>query len=260
MQPNDERGRIDLTDVSLSFNQPGEAPLPVLDGLTLHVAAGEIVSLIGPNGCGKSTLLRVIAGLLRPSGGAATLDDIPISGPDPRIGLVFQEPRLLPWRTVAANISYPLELASVPRAEQAERVALVLDRVGLAAAADTMPAQLSGGMRQRAALARALVLEPEVLLLDEPFSALDAITRDRFNVELLKLWGRLRTTIIVVTHSIPEAIFLGDRVVVLSSRPGHVVAEVPVSLPLPRTIDAMDAAVVSDAARAVRAHLDEDAA
>ena len=254
------RGRIDLVDIALSFSKPGKLPFPVLDGLNLHVAAGEIVTLIGPNGCGKSTLLRVIAGLLRPSGGTATLDDTPISGPDPRIGLVFQEPRLLPWRTVAANVGYPLELARVSRREREERVALVLGRVGLSSAAATMPGQLSGGMRQRAALARALVLEPEVLLLDEPFSALDAITRDRFNVELLELWGRLRTTIIVVTHSIPEAIFLGDRVVVLSRRPGRDVAEVPISLSTPRTIDAMDAAVVSDAARAVRAHLDQDAA
>ncbi|MEO5918700.1 MAG: ABC transporter ATP-binding protein [Candidatus Limnocylindrales bacterium] len=254
------RGRIDLVDIALSFSKPGKLPFHVLDGLNLHVAAGEIVTLIGPNGCGKSTLLRVIAGLLRPSGGTATLDDTPISGPDPRIGLVFQESRLLPWRTVAANVGYPLELAGVSRREREEQVALVLDRVGLSSAAATMPGQLSGGMRQRAALARALVLEPEVLLLDEPFSALDAITRDRFNVELLELWGRLRTTIIVVTHSIPEAIFLGDRVVVLSSRPAHVVAEIPISLTSPRTIDAMDQAVVSSAARTIRAHLDEDAA
>ena len=252
------RGRIDLRGVSLSFARPGTERLAVLDGLDLTVAGGEIVTLIGPNGCGKSTLLRVIAGLIVSDSGTAHLDDELISGPDPRIGLVFQEPRLLPWRTVAANVGYPLELGGVPAPERADRVAEALHRVGLRDAARQLPGQLSGGMRQRAALARALVLEPDVLLLDEPFSALDSITRDRFNVELHKLWGRLRTTIIVVTHSIPEAIFLGDRVVVLSSRPGHVVAEFPVPLSGPRTLEDLDAAVVTSTARQIRAHLDPE--
>ena len=252
------RGRIDVRGVRLSFARRGIDPLPVLDGLDLSVAGGEIVTLIGPNGCGKSTLLRVIAGLIPADSGSVRLDDALITGPDPRIGLVFQEPRLLPWRTVAANVGYPMELGGVPAPERAERVASVLDRVGLRDAAHQLPGQLSGGMRQRAALARALVLEPDVLLLDEPFSALDAITRDRFNVELLKLWGRLRTTIVVVTHSIPEAIFLGDRVVVLSRRPGRVVADVTVPLAGPRTLDDLDAAAVTSTARAIRAHLDPE--
>lgn len=252
------RGRIDLRGVSLSFARPGTDRLAVLDGLDLTVAGGEIVTLIGPNGCGKSTLLRVIAGLIPADSGNARLDDELITGPDSRIGLVFQEPRLLPWRTVAANVGYPLELGGVRAPERTDRVAEALHRVGLRDAASQLPGQLSGGMRQRAALARALVLEPEVLLLDEPFSALDSITRDRFNVELLKLWGRLRTTIIVVTHSIPEAIFLGDRVVVLSSRPGHVVADIPVPLSGPRTLEDLDAAVVTSTARQIRAHLDPE--
>ncbi len=253
-------GRIELRDLAVAFPRRHDPPLVALDGVDLHIAGGEIVTLIGPNGCGKSTLLRAIAGLVRPSRGVALLDDRPIDGPDSRIGLVFQEPRLLPWRTVAGNVGYPMELAGLSRSLREERVAEMLARVGLVASADARPAQLSGGMRQRAALARALVLQPEVLLLDEPFSALDAMTRDRFNVELLKLWGRLRTTIVVVTHSIPEAIFLGDRVIVLSKRPGHVVADIPVALPTPRTLDQLDEAVVSAAAREIRSHLDADAA
>ena len=253
-------GRIELQDLAVTFPRRHEPPLVALDGVGLRIAAGEIVTVIGPNGCGKSTVLRAIAGLVRPRRGVVLLDDRPIAGPDPRIGLVFQEPRLLPWRTVAGNVAYPMELAGLRRPLRDQRVAEMLHRVGLVASADERPAQLSGGMRQRAALARALALEPEVLLLDEPFSALDAMTRDRFNVELLKLWGRLRTTIVVVTHSIPEAIFLGDRVIVLSKRPGHVVADIRVDLPTPRTLDQLDEAVVSAAAHEIRSHLDADAA
>ncbi len=254
------RGQIDLLDLALTYPAGQRPALAVLDGLDLRIGAGEVLTLIGPNGCGKSTLLRVIAGLLTPSRGGVFLDGQPVMGPDPRIGLLFQEPRLLPWRTVAGNVAYPLELAGAPRSVIDARVAEVLDRVGLTAATKFLPAQLSGGMRQRAALARALILEPEVLLLDEPFSALDAMTRDRFNVELLALWGRLETTIVFVTHSIPEAIFLGDRVIVLSSRPGRVAADIPVSLSSPRTLLDLDAAGSSSAAREIRAHLDAMAA
>jgi NitT/TauT family transport system ATP-binding protein len=227
-----------------------------VEAIDLDVEAGQIVSLIGPNGGGKSTLLRVIAGLLRPDRGQVLLDREPIRGPDPRIGLVFQEPRLLPWRSAARNVAYPMELAGWDQARRTSRVAELLATVGLSGASDRVPAALSGGMRQRAALARALALEPRVLLLDEPFSALDALTRERFNVELLGLWGRTRTTIVVVTHSIQEAVFLGDRVVVLSGRPGRVVADISVKLPRPRTLDQLDEAIVSATAREIRAYLD----
>jgi NitT/TauT family transport system ATP-binding protein len=202
----------------------------------------------------------VIAGLLAADRGKATLDGRPIDGPDPRIGLVFQEPRLLPWRTTDSNVAYPLELAGVPPAERRARVATLLRTVGLENAATQVPSQLSGGMRQRAALARTLTLEPGVLLLDEPFSALDELTRERLNLELLAIAARTPTTIILVTHSVQEAIFLADRVVVLSERPGRVVAELPVQLPRPRSLGDLDAAVVTGTARAIRAHLGETAA
>ncbi len=249
-------GAITLDGVELAFPTRDGGSLPVLAGVDLAVPAGGIVALIGPNGCGKSTLLRVIAGLLSPSSGEALLDGVRITEPDPRIGLVFQEPRLLPWRSAADNITYPLELADWPATRRATRLAALIEMVDLDPAATTArPSELSGGMRQRVALARALALEPEVLLLDEPFSALDALTRERFDLELLRLWDRAAPTIVLVTHSIAEAILVADRVVVLSPRPGRVVADITVDLPRPRTIADLDAAAVSRTALEIRSHL-----
>jgi NitT/TauT family transport system ATP-binding protein len=249
-------GAVRLDDLSFAFPSRNAPALPVLDRIDLTIPNGGIVALIGPNGCGKSTLLRVIAGLLRPVTGAALLDETPIDGPDPRIGLIFQEPRLLPWRSAADNITYPLELAGWPAERRATRLAALATLVGLDPAVNAArPAELSGGTRQRVALARALALEPAVLLLDEPFSALDALTRERFDLELLRLWDRAATTIVMVTHSIPEAIMVADRVVVLSRRPGRVVADIPVELARPRTIADLDDAAVSRTAREIRAHL-----
>jgi NitT/TauT family transport system ATP-binding protein len=254
-------GTLHAEGIDLSFPVRGGGRLPVLDGMALDVAAGGIVALIGPNGCGKSTLLRVIAGLLRPDRGAVTLDGAAILEPDPRIGLVFQEPRLLPWRSAAANITYPLELAGWPPSRRAERLAQLADLVALdPGVIANRPAELSGGTRQRVALARALALEPDVLLLDEPFSALDALSRERFDLELLRLWERAATTIVLVTHSIAEAILVADRIVVMSPRPGRVVADLPVELTRPRSLDDLDAAVVSRTAREVRRNLGDTAA
>ena len=252
------RGAVDIRAVDLAFPVRGGGALPVLDGIDLRVPGGGIVALIGPNGCGKSTLLRVIAGLLTPGAGAVTLDGEPIVGPDPRIGLVFQEPRLLPWRSAADNITYPLELAGWSAPRRDARLRDLADLVALdPGIVANRPSELSGGTRQRVALARALALEPEVLLLDEPFSALDALTRERFDLELLRLWERAATTIVLVTHSIAEAILVADRIVVLAPRPGRVVADLPVELPRPRSIADLDAAVVTDTAREVRRHLGE---
>jgi NitT/TauT family transport system ATP-binding protein len=254
-------GAIRLDGLEFAFPTRSGAPLQVLDGVDLEIPAGSIIALIGPNGCGKSTLLRVIAGLLTPVSGSARLDGVPIDGPDPRIGLGFQEARLLPWRSAADNITYPLELAGWERSRRAARLTTLAAMVGLdAAVMSSRPAELSGGTRQRVALARAMAMEPEVLLLDEPFSALDALTRERFDLELLRLWERAATTIVMVTHSIPEAILVADRVVVLSPRPGRVVADIAIDLPRPRTIADLDQAVVSNTSREIRAHLgDPDA-
>ncbi len=249
-------GAIRLRGLDFAFRTRSGAPLPVLDGIDLTIPGGGIVALIGPNGCGKSTLLRLIAGLLVPGRGEVRLDGEPITAPDPRVGLVFQEPRLLPWRSAAGNITYPLELAGWSPVRRAERLATLTGLVGLdPAVVASRPSELSGGTSQRVALARALALEPEVLLLDEPFSALDALTRERFDLELLRLWERAATTIVMVTHSIPEAILVADRVVVISPRPGRVVADVAVELPRPRTIADLDQATVSRTAREIRAHL-----
>jgi NitT/TauT family transport system ATP-binding protein len=254
-------GAIDLTGLRFAFPGRDGSALPVLDDVDLAIPGGGIVALIGPNGSGKSTLLRVLAGLLRPTGGSARIDGDDIAGPDPRIGLVFQEPRLLPWRSTADNITYPLELAGIPASIRAERLAALVELMALEPAAVTArPSELSGGTAQRVALARALALEPRVLLLDEPFSALDALTRERFDLELLRLWERSGATIVLVTHSIPEAILIADRVVVLSPRPARIVADIAVELPRPRTIADLDEAVVSRTARRIRAALGDELA
>jgi NitT/TauT family transport system ATP-binding protein len=221
------------------------------------VAGREIVAVLGPNGCGKSTLLRIIGGLLPPDAGSVTLDGRPVAGPDPAVGFVFQEPRLLAWRTAAENVALPLQLVGRSRVERMGRAAELLSLVDMADFAGARPHQLSGGMRQRVAIARALALQPEVLLLDEPFSALDALTRERFGQELLDIWDRTATTIVLVTHSIAEAILLADRVLVLSARPGRVAADVSVDLPRPRRVELMDVALASAAAARIRAALDQ---
>lgn len=245
---------IELRGVSRSFDIRG-ARLLALDRLDLRVSEREIVAIVGPNGCGKSTLLRVIGGLLAPDHGTVLAFDSTVAGVDPRIGLVFQEPRLLPWRDVRANVALPLELAGIARAAREARASEVLRLTGLDGFAAAFPDQLSGGMAQRAALARALAPQPDVLLLDEPFSALDAMTRERLDAELLALWGKTGTTIVLVTHSISEAVFLSDRVLVMSPRPGRIVAEVAVDAPRPRSLAATADPTFSTAAERVRAHL-----
>jgi len=200
-----------------------------LDGFSLDVRAGEFVSLLGPSGCGKSTALRIVAGLSAASEGM-------VNWPHGagKIGFVFQEPTLMPWASVAANVRLPLKLAHAGEAQAREAVARALDRVGLADFAEAYPRELSGGMRMRTSIARALVTEPELLLMDEPFAALDEISRFKLNNDLLSVWQALRRTVIFVTHSVFESVYLSQRIVVMTPRPGRVFAEIPIDAPYPR--------------------------
>jgi NitT/TauT family transport system ATP-binding protein len=249
------RGRLHLDDVARGFDTP-VGRREALDGLRLEVAPGEIVALVGPNGSGKSTLLRIVAGLIPPDRGRVEIDGRPVTGPDPAIGIVFQEPRLLAWRTVVSNIAFPLELAGVRPPERLRRARELVELVGLGGFERARPVELSGGMRQRTAIARAMALGPSVLLLDEPFSALDALTRERFDAELRELAEQAGTTVLLVTHSIPEAVITADRVAVLSPAPGRVVAEVPVPRLSPLSAIAAEEAAFGPAAAAIRAHLE----
>jgi len=211
-----------------------------LTTVSFQVTAGEFVCLLGPSGSGKSTLLRLIGGLLPMDGGTITLQGTALHEPHPDIGFVFQGANLMPWRTVLQNVLLPVEVqagAATP-ADRARALAM-LALVGLQEFADALPKQLSGGMRQRVVLARTLLQRPKLLLMDEPFGALDALTRERLNLELLRIYEEHRMTVLMVTHSISEAVFLADRVVVLSERPGRVVADLPIDLPRPRTLDLM---------------------
>ncbi len=246
---------IRLAGVRRTFEAPGGTTLIALDGVDLEVAPNEVVALIGPNGSGKSTLLRVIGGLLAADDGTVEVEGRSVSGPDPAVGFVFQEPRLLPWRDVLSNVAYPLELAGRPRPEREARAHELLRLVGLDGFAAERPTRLSGGMRQRVAIARALALGPSILLLDEPFSALDELTRERFDIELLNLWQKTSTTVVLVTHSMVEAVFLADRTIVLSPRPGRVVATVTSPLGRPRQLADLGSPATAEAAAEVRAAL-----
>ena len=209
-----------------------------LAGLDLEMRQGEFLSLLGPSGCGKSTALRMIAGLTEPSAGAVEWSgSADKAGRRGRIGFVFQEPTLMPWADVSNNVRLPLKLASTPGGEAEARVDATLQRVGLQQFAHAYPRELSGGMRMRASIARALVTEPELLLMDEPFAALDEITRFALNDDLLQMWQALRTTIVFVTHSVFESVYLSSRIAVMSPRPGRVVTELAVDAPYPRGRD-----------------------
>ncbi|OEJ23640.1 ABC transporter ATP-binding protein [Streptomyces agglomeratus] len=209
---------------------PPAAGLTALDGIDLEVAPGEFLVVVGPSGCGKSTLLDLLGGLTRPTRGRILLDGVPVTGPGLDRGIVFQQYALLPWRTARGNVEFGLEATGVPRRERAERAREYLDLVGLSGFEDRHPHELSGGMRQRVAIARSLAYDPEVLLMDEPFAALDAQTRESLQDELLRIWQRTKKTVVFITHGIEEAVYLGQRVAVMTSRPGRIKQVVPISL------------------------------
>ena len=230
-----EASSLRVVEVSKSFPAPGDsvARQLALDGLSLSVAAGELVSLVGPSGCGKSTLLRLLAGLEAPDHGELLIGQEPITGPNAVRGLVFQDPNLFPWLTVRGNIEAGLVARGVLREKRAE-VDEFMRLVGLEKFADAYPHHLSGGMAQRVALARALINHPQVLLLDEPLGALDAFTRMRMQDEVLRLWRGRRTTMVLVTHDIDEAIYMSDRIVIMTPRPGRIERIIPVDIERPR--------------------------
>jgi NitT/TauT family transport system ATP-binding protein len=226
---------IDVRDASVVYRTNGGA-LTALAPSTFKVERGEFVSLVGPSGCGKSTLLKAIAGLISPSSGAVAIDGEKVKGSYAGMGIVFQEPLLLDWRTVLGNVLLQADVRHVTRKKLEPRARELLDQVGLGDFLDRRPYELSGGMRQRVAIARALVHDPSLLLMDEPFGALDALTREQMNEDLQRLWMDLGTTVFFVTHSIAEAVLLSDRVLVMSPRPGRIVEDVTIDLDRPRTV------------------------
>ena len=207
--------------------------VPALDGVSLEIAQGEFVSIVGPSGCGKSTLLLLVAGLIRPSAGRIAIGGRRVERPYPELGIVFQQDVLLAWRTVLDNVLLPAEIRRLPRARYEGRARELLDRTGLRGFEGAYPAELSGGMRQRVSLCRALLQDPPLLLMDEPFGALDALTREQMNLDLAHLCGDARYTVLFITHSIEEAVFLSDRVAVMSPRPGRILDVLPIGLPRP---------------------------
>jgi len=226
-------GHVAIDGVSIELGEAAQR-FEVLHNVSIDAAPGEFICLLGPSGCGKSTLLGALAGHLRPAQGTLTLDGEPIVGPDPQRGLVFQHHTLFPWKTVLDNVAYGLKMKGVNRPERDDAARALLVQVGLGGFEKRFPRELSGGMQQRVEIARVLINHPRVLLMDEPFGALDAFTRARMQELLLDLWTRMRTTILFVTHDIDEALFLADRVIVLSPRPGRIVEELRVPFARPR--------------------------
>jgi len=261
MSETREVPHIELRGVGKRFGAASPVPSsPVLEGIDLTVRKGEFVSIIGPSGCGKSTILKLVAGLIPVTSGTVLVDGISPVNAREIVSFIFQDATLLPWRTVAENVSLALELDHSPRDTRQEKIASLLELVGLTHVAKSYPRQLSGGMKMRVSIARALASKPRILLMDEPFAALDEMSRDRLNEELLRLRDEQKWTVLFVTHSVAEAVYLSDRIVVLAPFPGRVAQEIEVDLPFPRDADlrsspAMDdrVAIVSKALRGARA-------
>jgi NitT/TauT family transport system ATP-binding protein len=263
--PLDAAAELELRDVDKIYKGRRGASTEALRGISLAVRAGEFVSLVGRSGCGKTTLLRILAGLVAPTSGHVLIGGQNLwkgGGRDPealeKFGMVFQEANLFPWFSIEDNIALPLKLRGVDRRRRRERARELCELVGLTGFEKAYPRELSGGMRQRAAIARALSYDPSILLMDEPFGALDALTRDRMNLELQRISVVTGATVVFVTHSITEAVFLADRVVLLSPRPGRIRSVTPVGFPRPRSLDVESESGFQDVVRRLRRELDEE--
>ena len=228
---------LSLRELTVNFRRPSGEPMPALGPISFDVAEDQFVAIVGPSGCGKSTLIRVLAGLQSATSGKAFYADEPIHCPLPEFAIMFQDANLMPWRTVLDNIALPLEIVGLPRAQRYQTVRALLPQLNLVNFERAYPDQLSGGLAQRVALGRVIVQQPRIWLLDEPFGALDALTREKLGLELLQLRSRSHQTIIMVTHDIHEAVLLADRVIVMSRRPGTLIADIPVNLSRPRSAD-----------------------
>jgi len=245
---------ISVGDLNKIYRTREGKEIHALTDASFAIGEGEFITVVGPSGCGKSTLLKILAGILRRTSGRVLLRDRPVDGPSRDVGVVFQAPVLLPWRNVLQNVMLPVEIQRRDRAAYERRARDYLRLVGLEGFEGKYPNELSGGMQQRVGISRALVHEPALLLMDEPFGALDAMTREAMNLELLRIWRESRKTVLLVTHSIPEAVFLADRVMVMTERPGRIAAIYPVELPRPRTLRMMGDPRFVEIAQTVRAH------
>ena len=252
---SERRPVIEIAGVAKTYRtQDGD--VPSLRPLDFSVGEGEFLVVVGPSGCGKSTLLKLIAGLLPPSAGESRVEGRVVTKPHAGVGIVFQSPLLLPWRNVFRNVMMPVEVKGLPRAEYERRARALIKMVGLEGFENKYPWQLSGGMQQRASICRALVHDPKIVLMDEPFGALDAMTRERMNVELQRIQRETGKTVLLITHSIPEAVFLADRVLVMTERPGAIAAIYEVGLPKPRSLDVLSDPEFVRLTQAIRKHFD----
>jgi NitT/TauT family transport system ATP-binding protein len=256
--PAAERRRpiIELQGVSKTY-RTRDGDIPSLRPIDFTVGEGEFVVIVGPSGCGKTTLLKMLAGLLTPSGGEVRIEGKSITKPHSNIGIVFQTALLLPWRSVFSNVMMPVEVKGLPRAAYEQRARDLLRLTGLQGFESKYPWQLSGGMQQRVAICRALVHDPKLMLMDEPFGALDALTREKMNVELQRIQGETGKTVLLITHSIPEAVFLADRVMVMNARPGNIAAVYDIPLPRPRTLDIMANPLFVEMTQKIRKHFSD---
>lgn len=248
-------GFLEIDSLSKTFESRDGSRVDALKDINLSIRAGEFITIVGPSGCGKSTLLHILAGVLERSSGTVTIGGHSLDGPSRDIGVVFQESLLLPWRNVADNILLPIEVLRLPVSKYRPRVDALLQLTNLKGFEAKYPHELSGGMQQRVSIARGLIHEPSTLLMDEPFGALDAMTREQMNLDVLKIWHESKKTIILITHSVNEAILLGDRVVVMSPRPGRIVDILDIDLPRPRTIEMSNTPEFGAYAARIRDHL-----
>jgi NitT/TauT family transport system ATP-binding protein len=245
---------ISVKELNKTYGTREGAPIYALSNVSLEITRGEFVTVVGPSGCGKTTLLKILAGILKKSSGTILVNGNPINAPSRQLGVVFQEPLLLPWRNILQNIMVPVEIQGRDRAKFGAAAQQLLTLVGLEGFEQKYPRELSGGMQQRVGIARALIHDPDLLLMDEPFGALDARTREQMNLELMDIWSEKKKTILLITHSIAEAVFLADRIVVMSPRPGRIAEIIVVDLPRPRHLEIINTDVFGAYVKRVRAH------